>query len=423
MRRSSTPLTVLAEIDPSLREELEFRLLCVHRGIDEFRPDQLPNTHFTRFVIIDDPTPPAGERFPPLLAWECNHDGTIDDYLSVIAQHTRSIDRVLGCCRGYPRGGIADFDDWTLWIRERMYRSAAFYTAYGDISHQQVLNDRAIHDAIHEIIDRDRKSLCVLPPPRLMARLVTDVRAEHPSLDTSWQGEGTLRWALGKAVAIALLIAVLPIAIVLILPWYAILRSKERADAAIEGPVHDPRSLWVAEDHFTQNQLTHVVDIKPGWFRLGTLWIVLTVIDVLAKFWYVHGDLGGIATIHFARWVIVIDRRPDPIVRRHRLVFFSNYDGSWENYLGEFIDRAAGALTAVWSNTVGFPAARALRKDGARDEEAFKRWTREHQMPTNVWWTGISGSTVQNVRADLWIRRRIERDNDDDETIAWLRRL
>jgi len=63
------------------------------------------------------------------------------------------------------------------------------------------------------------------------------------------------------------------------------------------------------------------------------------------------------------------------------------------------------------------------RGEGARDEEGFKRWTREHQMPTQVWWTGISGSTVQNVRDDLWIRRCIERPLDEEETRAWLRRL
>jgi hypothetical protein len=424
MRRASTPLTVLAEIDPDLRDELEYRLLCIHRGIDELHPDQLPDTHFTRFVIIDDPTPEVGERLPALLAWECNHDGTIDDYLAAVAARAPSIDRVFGCCVGYPTSGACNFDDWAPWIRERSHRSVAFYTAYGDVSHQQVLNDRAVHNALRDIVDHDRETLRTLPPQELQRRLAAAVRSAHPELDPSVQGEGRLRWGFGKAVAIALLLAVLPLALILLLPWYAILRSKERADAATAGPVRDPLNLWIGEDHFTQNQLTHVVDIKPGWFRIVTLWIALTVIDVLARFWYVHGELGGITTIHFARWVIVPDRRPDPMVRRHRLLFFSNYDGSWENYLGEFIDRAAGALTAVWSNTVGFPAARALRKEGAQDEEAFKRWTREHQLITQVWWTGISGSTVQNVRDDLWIRRRLERQlEDEEETIAWLRRL
>jgi hypothetical protein len=423
MRRASTPLTILAEIDPELRDELDYRLLCIHRQVDAFHPSQLPATHFARFVIIDDPTPSVGERLPALLAWECNHDGTIDDYLSAVAEHTPQIDRVFSCCTGYPRDGTRNFDDWVLWMRERAHRSMAFYTAYGDVSHQQVHNDRAVHQAIREIIDADRPALRVLPPEELHRRIARELATRYPQLDISAQGEGTMRWAFGKLTAVLALLVFLPFALLAFVPWYVILRRKERADAATAGPVHDPRNLWVAEDHFTQNQLTHIVDIKPGWFRVATLWIVLTVIDALAKLWYVHGDLGGIVTIHFARWVFVPDRRPEPELRRHRLLFFSNYDGSWENYLGEFIDRAAGALTAVWSNTVGFPASRALRGEGARDEEGFKRWARDCQVPTLVWWTGISGSTVQNVRNDLWIRRRISRELDEDEARAWLRRL
>jgi hypothetical protein len=423
MRRASTPLTVLAEIDPAMRDELEARLARIQRGEDDFKPELLPSTHFTRFVIIEDKSAGAGERLPTLLAWECNHDGGIDEYLAEVASQTPMIDRVFECCSGYPVGGAASLDDWMIWMSKRTHRSAAFYTAYGDLSHQQVLNDRAVHEELRQIIDRDRAALCQLSPRDLRARLIAKLNELRPELDVSLQGEGTLRWAFGKAMALAMALAVLPLAAILYFPWKLTLRRKERADAATAGPVHDPLNLWASEDKFTQNQLTHVVDIKPGWFRLGTLWIVLTVVDVLARFWYVHGDLGGIQTIHFARWVIVLDKRDEPEVRRHRLVFFSNYDGSWENYLGEFIDRAAGALTAVWSNTEGFPAATNLRGDGARDEEGFKRWTREHQMPTQVWWTGISGSTVQNVRDDLWIRRRIEQPLDDEETRSWLRRL
>jgi hypothetical protein len=181
------------------------------------------------------------------------------------------------------------------------------------------------------------------------------------------------------------------------------------------------------EDRGAQNQLTHVVDIKPGAFRLATLWLVLKAIDVIARVYSVRGNLGGITAIHFARWVILRDHRDrrarngEP--RRHRLLFFSNYDGSWESYLGEFIDRAAYGLTAVWSNTRGFPATEHLACAGARDEEAFKQWAREHQIPTQVWWTGAPDSTVRNIRDDIWIRRRLDRGLSDDEVATWLRRL
>jgi hypothetical protein len=205
-----------------------------------------------------------------------------------------------------------------------------------------------------------------------------------------------------------------------------VLRRKESTDfaSAYVRPVQVDRAVKDAEDRMAQNQLTHMVDIKPGAFRLATLRFVLWALDIIAQVYSVRGDLGGITAIHFARWVILYDERPrseEP--RRHRLLFFSNYDGSWESYLGEFIDRAAYGLTAVWSNTVGFPATENLVFGGARDEDAFKQWTREHQVLTQVWWSGAAGSTVQNIRDNVWIRRQLDRGMGDNELTTWLRKL
>src|SRR5262249_23684204 len=222
------------------------------------------------------------------------------------------------------------------------------------------------------------------------------------------------------AVAVVLLVPIL-----LVAPfWYVALRRREDRDiaTAYARPLDIDPAVAGIEDRITQNQMTHVVDLKPGGFRFATLWGVLTAIHILVRIYWVRGELGGITAIHFARWVIVRDRRRVPRPR-HRLVFFSNYDGSWESYLGEFIDRAASGLTAVWSNTVGFPATRNLLFAGARDEESFKQWTREHQLPTQVWWSGVPDSTVQNVRDDIAIRRQLARSLADAEFEAWLRKL
>ncbi len=427
MRRASSPLTILAEIDPAMRATLVKRLESIQAGDDELCLNELPDTHFTRFVIIDDDRSAGDdEPFPALLAWESNHDGAEEDYLFEVASRVPAIDRIFQCCTGYPRRGAESFDEWLPWMKARSHRSAAFFTAYGELTRDQVYNDRAVHEALRTIIDRDRAALCALPVAELRARLIGEVRRQHPELDLSRQSDGKLRWRASLVLASLLALPLLPLVLLLYLPWRWRLLKEEAADkqrtAAAAGP-RDPRNLWVEEDRLTQNQLTHVVNVKPGWFRIGTLWIVLTVIHLLARLWYVRGDLGGIQTIHFARWVIVRDRRQEPKRRRHRLIFFSNYDGSWESYLGEFIDHQAGALSAVWSNTEGFPVTHKLRLLGARDEEGFKRWTREHQVKTHVWWTGISGSTVQNVRDDLWIRRCIGQRLDEDETRIWLRRL
>jgi hypothetical protein len=421
MWSATAALTVIAEIDPTRREELVARLATIGNDVKRnaiFRPAELPDTHFTRFVIVDDE---RGE-LPALLAWESNHDGSAGDYLAKVARAAPAIDRIFECCRDYP--GTADVHAWSRWMRARSHRAAAFYTGYRGVPRRQVMNDGAVHQAIRTIVDRDRGQLFALPDAEIQRRIGDTLRREYPDLDTTVQGDGELRWFAGKVLAIAVALLLAPLALVLFGPWLLALRRREEADPApsYHRPVHDDDHFQHVEDRFAQNQLTHLVDIKPGRFRLFTVWIVLTVIDAMARVLYVDGDLGGITSIHFARWVIVRDRRR-VAVRRHRLLFFSNYDGSWESYLGEFIDRAAGGLTAVWSNTVDFPRSRYLMEDGATDEEAFKQWTRDHQIASQVWWTGLPDSTVENVRDDIWIRRRLHRPLADDEARAWLRKL
>jgi hypothetical protein len=422
MQPATQALTVLAEIDPARRPELEACLRAIAADLDNnvvFRPCDLPATHFMRFVLVTDE---PRRELPVLLAWESNHDGEAAAYLARIARHVPSIDRVFEHCRDYPAAGTADVDGWVAWMLERSHRAAAFYTGYRGVPRTQVVNDGAVHDEIREIVDRHRMQLSRYPATEIQRRIADDLRARRPDLDITAQDDDT--WTLQWVLAIAGGLLLVPILLVIIGPWLLALRSHEEAESAptYDRPVHDDHLMQVAEDHVTQNQLTHVVDIKPGWFRLFTVWAVLGAIDALARVYFVNGALGGITSIHFARWVILRDRRRVR-TKRHRLLFFSNYDGSWESYLGEFIDRASSGLTAVWSNTVDFPRSRFLIGAGARDEEAFKQWTRDHQIATQVWWSGVPASTVQNVRDDIAIRRRLQRPLPDDEAIQWLEML
>jgi hypothetical protein len=433
MLDATQALTVIAEIGPGpSRSLLEHRLAAIAADLDRntiFRPGDLPDTHFMRFVIIDDP---RGE-FPSLLAWESNHDRRAPAYLEAVARAVPSIEAVFECLADYPAGCVEDIDRWVGWMLDHSYRAGAFYTAYRGVPHASVVNDRRVHEEIRKVLDaEDRAELCRLPRHEIQRRIRAKVAEQAPDLDLSPEDDEEVRWLAGKLLAILGVLALLPLILILALPWYLVLRKKECTDipTAYARPVAVDRAVMKAEDRNARNQvmqnpLTHVVDIKPGVFRLATLWLVLKAIDVIARVYSVRGDLGGITDIHFARWVILRDRRdrrPES-PRRHRLLFFSNYDGSWESYLGEFIDRAAYGLTAVWSNTVGFPATEHLALAGARDEGAFKQWTRKHQIPTQVWWTGAAHSTVQNIRDDIWIRRRLDRGLSDAELVTWMRKL
>src|SRR5262249_54732006 len=158
-----------------------------------------------------------------------------------------------------------------------------------------------------EVIDAPgaRGRLARMPPDAIRDHIATTIKSAHPALDVAPQPETS--WLGAKIVAIACAVVLAPLIALLFYPWYRLLKHAEATEPVADPasrPVHDDDHHQEFEDEWTQNQLTHIVDIKPGWFRLFTVWIVLTVIDVLARVEFVNGDLGGITSIHFARWVI-----------------------------------------------------------------------------------------------------------------------
>jgi hypothetical protein len=422
MLDATQALTVIAPIDPNKRKILDDRLAAIseHPKTNEiFRPHELPYTHFMRFVVI-----PGDDKIglPALLAWESNHDRSADTYIEAVL-HSSPLERIFECCERFPR----TVDNQVTWMLDHTVRASAFYTAYRGVPRNRVDNDQRVHGALRKAIDSKpiRSSLLDLPPTEIQRRLCEHVRVEHPDLDIRTPRDQEWRWWLGRILTGIGFVLALPFLLLIAGPWWLVLRHKERKDVPdpINRPVHDDNLLAEFEDQVTQNQLTHIVDIKPGWFRYTTLVTVMFAIDLLARIHFVRGNLAGITSIHFARWVIVKDRWSKGRKKRHRLLFFSNYDGSWESYLGEFVDRASNGLTGVWSNTDGFPRTRNLIRAGARDEEAFKQWARNHQIRTQVWWSGVPDSTVQNVLDDLWIRRYLDGGLPDDQVSTWLRKL
>lgn len=404
-----------------------------------FRPAQLPDTHFTRLVIVDDPRGPADDKLPLVLVWESNHDGAPADYLrQVLARATSGepgvhldFDAIFGACVGYP--SMARGDEWVAWMLAHALRAEAFYSGYRGVPKRRVDAAGRVHAAIRRFLDEHRADLAGQDPVAVHRRIRDHLRAGPPGLEPGdlepavERGAGVWlrKWAtlvlLGVA-ALLLLTFLLPFT----LAWYVTLRRHERRDKPDRAvrAVHGLPDLIAVEDRIVQNQLTHLVDLKPGVFRYVTQRVVLFAIDQLARVIFVHGELGGITSIHFARWVILHDRRDVPAHRRrHRLLFFSNYDFSWDSYLGEFVDRAARGLTAVWSNTEGYPRTENLVNQGATDEETFKQWARDRQLASQVWWSGVRYSTVENVNNDVAIVRGLGRDLDDEDAPGWLVRL
>ena len=175
------------------------------------------------------------------------------------------------------------------------------------------------------------------------------------------------------------------------------------------------KKLEEYEDLENQNQFTQVLIMKPGIMRLITLQGLMLFAKALIKNLFVNGKLMGIPTIHFARWVMIDNQK--------RMLFFSNFDGSWQQYLGDFIDKSGWGLTGIWSNTQKFPRTKFLFAAGAYDEEHFLAWSRYFQIPTSVWYCAYPHLSIKNVINNSYIRNELFKDLDEREAQKFLKRF
>ena len=193
------------------------------------------------------------------------------------------------------------------------------------------------------------------------------------------------------------------------------LRSLEKTDPVIDyraGPDRVAR-LSALEDHDVTNQFTIFGQVKPGRFRRGTLSGLLRILDYSMRHTYNRGHLARVQSIHAARWVFLDDRR--------RLLFASNYDGSVESYMDDFINKVAWGINLVFSNGMSYPSTDYLIKRGARNEQRYKRTLRRHQLPTDVWYNAHPGLTVVDLAKNTRIREGLERPTmTDAEAREWL---
>jgi hypothetical protein len=127
---------------------------------------------------------------------------------------------------------------------------------------------------------------------------------------------------------------------------------------------------------------------------------VLWIIDYFARHIYTRGRLARVRTIHFARWVWLDGKE--------RVIFLSNYDGSLESYMDDFINKAGFGLNAAFGGGVGYPRTNWLVLDGCGDERKFKEYLRRHQLPTEVWYTAYPGLTAVDLERNGRIREGLE---------------
>lgn len=378
--------------------------------------------HFASLVVVQTP------GFAPTLVFENNFDGSPEEYLAqLLSVAAADVHAVFSCCRDYQVTSHTDTSGIAAYLRAHAVRPAAYHIGNVGRSRVRVEQEAALHQTLGARID------AVLDPGTVPAspdEAFTLVRREMEAAggfqwvdepharQTPWQRAWPwIHLIAVPVIALAIAALVWPVSLVIV-PIAAgvvvVLRYKETRDVPMKESDADPgkvQRLTQQEDFIVQNHLASITVVKPGVFRRSLLRAVLWAANLLART-STHGSLSGIPTIHYAHWAL--------IDRGRRLLFLSNFDGSWESYLGDFIDKASRGLTGIWSNTVGFPVTEYLVFKGAADGDAFKRFARSEQSSTAVWYSAYRDLTVHQIDRQSTFREGLANKPSGDALTRWL---
>ena len=369
----------------------------------------VPGLHFARWAIIDLSTPeprdgprdlrlvfgtdatfPDTEAAPEALDARLVH-GLVSRLARLRALGARAaalFDGIQGACHGYPAPGLeapAAVETWLLQHRvEAITRHVDF--AYRFESPEELRDSVDVLRAVDRHLDARAPQLARSPwrgRRRELADLHAELRDHAASVSSTLFEPGwRRRLAAARASAAASTWAYAFYRLCWSLPAVLYLQWRLRRERASRPPGPVPRVSAVAapwSDAMVQQPMVHVVRISGGPLGLKLAKVALRSVDLRLRR-YVVG-LNHIQTIHCARWVLHSDGDG---AGPHHLIFFSNYDDSWEAYIDAFIDHAdvRGFLELIWSQSEGFPA-----RTAGDFVESFKAWLRAHEVPTRVWYS------------------------------------
>ncbi len=113
----------------------------------------------------------------------------------------------------------------------------------------------------------------------------------------------------------------------------------------------------------------------------------------------------GLSLIHFARWVIIRRRDwPDlgqgpERLNNDYLLFLSNFNGTWDQYIDAFSDGVSSGLDLIWYTSTKFPRSVPVTP--------FKDYIRHNQVDTDYYYNATPGAAQRDVKSAIRVRRAL----------------
>ncbi|HEX8653739.1 MAG TPA: hypothetical protein VF693_00755 [Allosphingosinicella sp.] len=143
-----------------------------------------------------------------------------------------------------------------------------------------------------------------------------------------------------------------------------------------------------------------VTPVPPGRTWLSNLIFMFT----RARTDTLRGLL-GLNFIHFARWVLIRrDQWPDFGQPKERLghdymLFCSNFNGTWDQYIDAFSDALPSGLDILWYTSVKYPHSIPITP--------FKNYIRANQIDTDYYYNATPGAAQKDIKAALRLRSAV----------------
>jgi len=413
---------VVAPLDVKRTDELRGLLATMNRAPGLADPNneiipfgRLDALHFARLVVLEDQTLDditvgyglARQNYPICLAFLGDFDGDPDLFRSeLVAIAGKGLQQIFSFCLDFKPGS-----DVAAWMKQHEHPPSTMYINWVGRGMQQIREENVLRRALQSHVLQNEFEFQKSSPEETRRALREFVRREVNSerLKLTPLKTAPFTWRLRKLLHLLgvpiLLVLFSPLLLLYLPVFFFQLRRREKRDAEIAPrPAADHGNrLASLEDHDVTNQFTAMGSLKPGLFRRWTLVFLLWLVDYTTRHIYTRGHLARVPSIHFARWVFIDNKR--------RLVFCSNYDGSLESYMDDFINKVAFGLNIVFSNGIGYPRTKWLAFQGAKDEQKFKYFIRRHELPTEVWYNGHSGLTNFDLLRNERIRLGLEQDS------------
>jgi hypothetical protein len=134
-------------------------------------------------------------------------------------------------------------------------------------------------------------------------------------------------------------------------------------------------------------------------------WLQRLIFMVARAFPGTLQGLLGLKLIHFARWVII--RRADwpdlgqgkQSLQHDYMLFFSNFNGTWDQYIDAFSDGIPDGLDLFWYASIKYPHSIPI--------SAFKDYITYNQIDTDYYYNATPGAAQRDIKSALTVMQEL----------------